>query len=504
MIIVKVDEPGSLWSFSVDTSSGPREFIIRHDKTLRVFRKQTSADKREADVVWRFDMMQRLGSSQHNVACCCITSWKDMLFVSTSNGVDEAHTSVPAPSAPSFFAMNKQSGEVLWTSNLPGANIHHGQWSAPAVGVLGGVPQVVFCGGDGYVYSFHAEKWRDFQPQLLWKFDTNAKDSVLELGGRGTRNDPIAIPVLYDNKVFVSTGQDPEHGEGVACIWCIDATRKLDGSDVSPHKVVDSKGQVIPHRRISNLHTWHETRLAGGYVEGTLDKSILDEYLRGVLANQGVSSLGMTVTPIVRGAEWKLITGTVPPETMYVWKRPHISSLGQREYQYILATPRGERLIDNPDSAAVWKYERFDHDGNGKFDFQDQMHRSISSPAINDGLLFCPDFSGLFHCLDVKTGRPYWTCDFLAACWATPLIADGHVFIGDEDGDIAIFRLSEDASRARVAAKPDEKGKINPLEFQPTLEINMGNAVYCTPIAANGVLYIANKDHLFAIEKSDK
>jgi hypothetical protein len=27
----------------------------------------------------------------------------------------------------------------------------------------------------------------------------------------------------------------------------------------------------------------------------------------------------------------------------------------------------------------------------------------------------------------------------------------------------------------------------------------MGNAVYSTPIVANGVLYIANKDHVFAI-----
>src|SRR4029079_10381942 len=123
------------------------------------------------------------------------------------------------------------------------------------------------------------------QPQLLWKFDTNAKDAVLELGGRGTRNDPLAIPVLYDNKVFVSTGQDPEHGEGLACIWCIDATRKLDGSDVSPHKVVDAKGHVIPHRRISNLHTWHETRFWLGDVGGALDKGIIGAGMHQLLAN---------------------------------------------------------------------------------------------------------------------------------------------------------------------------------------------------------------------------
>src|SRR5262249_48772370 len=153
---------------------------------------------------------------------CSITSWGNTLFINTSNGVDEAHHSVAAPLAPSFFAMDKRTGQVLWTSNLPGANILHGQWSAPAVGVLGGVPQVIFGGGDGWVYSFHAERWTGQQPQLLWKFDINFKDAQLELGGRGTRNEPFAMPVIYDNKVYITTGQDPEHGEGTGCIWCID------------------------------------------------------------------------------------------------------------------------------------------------------------------------------------------------------------------------------------------------------------------------------------------
>ena len=43
-------------------------------------------------------------------------------------------------------ALDKWVGNVVWRSNLPGNNVHHGNWSSPAVGVLGGVPQVV-----GYV-----------------------------------------------------------------------------------------------------------------------------------------------------------------------------------------------------------------------------------------------------------------------------------------------------------------------------------------------------------------
>jgi outer membrane protein assembly factor BamB len=104
--------------------------------------------------------------------------------------------------------------------------------------------------------------------------------------------------------------------------------------------------------------------------------------------------------------------------------------------------------------------------------------------AIKQGLLFVADFSGLFHCLDVKTGQPLWTHDMLAASWGSPLLADGKVYIGDEDGDISVFDLSR------------EKNLLG--------EVNMGNSVYSTPIAIGDTLYIANKSHLFAIRQGAK
>ena len=51
---------------------------------------------------------------------CSVTSWGDILFVNTSNGVDEAHITIPAPEAPSFMAMDKNTGKVYWTDNSPG------------------------------------------------------------------------------------------------------------------------------------------------------------------------------------------------------------------------------------------------------------------------------------------------------------------------------------------------------------------------------------------------
>jgi outer membrane protein assembly factor BamB len=111
------------------------------------------------------------------------------------------------------------------------------------------------------------------------------------------------------------------------------------------------------------------------------------------------------------------------------------------------------------------------------------MHRTCGTVAIQDGLLFVADFSGLVHCLDAKTGAVHWTHDMLAASWGSPLIADGKVFVGDEDGDVTVFAVAP--------------------ELEVLAEVIMGNAVYSTPVAANGTLYISNKTHLFAIALPD-
>jgi outer membrane protein assembly factor BamB len=355
----------------------------------------------------------------------------------------------------------------------------------------------VFCGGDGWIYSFHAEKWQGSRPTLLWKFDTNAKDAVTMLGGRGTRSEPLAPPVLFDDKVFVTIGQDPEHGEGHGRVWCIDATKKLDGSDVSPQLVVNAQGKPVPPRREKNIQLWEEQKVWAKNLAPELDKEIATaahyQYFLG-----GHAGGEMAIKTLTPGFAWELqcrIEGK--EEKRYVWKRHQVDKFGELEEAYVLARPTGERIVENPDSAVVWKYERFDRDGDAKFDFEEEMHRSISSPVIHGDLVFCVDFSGLVHCLDRRTGKPHWTCDLLAACWSTPLIADGRLFVADEDGDVAIFNVSADPDKAGVKAEVEAKGRIGHL---PANEINMSNSIYGNPVAANGVLYIANKTHLFALQ----
>lgn len=144
----------------------------------------------------------------------------------------------------------------------------------------------------------------------------------------------------------------------------------------------------------------------------------------------------------------------------------------------------GHKLIANPDSAVVWHYAAEDLDADGQHDFEETFHRSWGSPVIRDGLLVVADFSGLVHCLDVDSGKPFWTYDLLASCWASPLIADGKIFVADEDGEIAILELDQ---------------QLNLLA-----EVECGDSIYTTPIAAGSTLYVATRRSLLAIETANE
>jgi len=105
--------------------------------------------------------------------------------------------------------------------------------------------------------------------------------------------------------------------------------------------------------------------------------------------------------------------------------------------------------------------------------------RTMSTVAVADGLVYAADLAGMFYCIDASTGQALWTHDLKSAMWGSPMLVDGKVYIGDENEHINIF------------AHGRQKKVINVVE--------MGEPIYATPIAANGVLYVATKSKLYAL-----
>lgn len=304
------------------------------------FKDEEHTSETDGDVIWKLNMYDDLGVFPHNMAATSPLIVGDILFVNTSNGVDESHVNIPSPRSPSFLAINRKTGEVLWEDRSPGRNILHGQWSSPAYGDIGGKKQVVFAGGDGWLRSFVPESG-----ELIWEFDANPKESEWKQG-RGDRNNIIATPVVHEDRIYFAVGQDPEHGEGVGHLWAID----------------------------------------------------------------------------------------------------------------------GSGSGDVTESAVVWHHP---------------FRRTISTVAIDNGVLYAANFSGFLHALDVESGKLLWEYDMLAAVWGSPYVVDGRVMIGDEDGDLSIVKTGR--------------------EMEVLAEISFGNTIYSTPVVANGTLYVMTRSHLYAI-----
>ncbi len=196
---------------------------LHASKNTGPFKSEKYTGEGDADFVWIDDLIGMLGVNPHNLAASSPVGAGDLIFVVTGNGIDELHEKLVAPQAPAFIAVEKSTGKVVWQRNDPDEHILHGQWSSPAYGLVGGKPQVVFAGGDGWCYAFEPKTGAP-----LWKFNLNPEGTTWKANGSGDRNNIVATPVIFDNKVFLAVGDDPENGVGPGHLYAIDATKAGD------------------------------------------------------------------------------------------------------------------------------------------------------------------------------------------------------------------------------------------------------------------------------------
>jgi outer membrane protein assembly factor BamB len=105
----------------------------------------------------------------------------------------------------------------------------------------------------------------------------------------------------------------------------------------------------------------------------------------------------------------------------------------------------------------------------------------MATPAVYNGLVFIADMGRKIRCIDAATGRQYWEQEAAGDFWASPLIADGKVYIGTKKGDFWVL----DATR--------EKKVRGTMDFKKSIS--------GTATAANGTLYVATMTNLYALRK---
>ena len=96
------------------------------------------------------------------------------------------------------------------------------------------------------------------------------------------------------------------------------------------------------------------------------------------------------------------------------------------------------------------------------------------------------DAGGILHCVDAKTGKPYWTHETLGGI-SSVLIFGKHIY-ACHNRVMSVFRLSGDPTIAMENGEPFRKS-------------TMGSNIYGTPVLSNNVLYVPTMfdAQLFAI-----
>ncbi|MDB5354275.1 MAG: outer rane biosis protein BamB, partial [Phycisphaerales bacterium] len=109
----------------------------------------------------------------------------------------------------------------------------------------------------------------------------------------------------------------------------------------------------------------------------------------------------------------------------------------------------------------------------------EKIGRSVSTASVTDGLVYVAELTGLIHCLDAATGQEVWNHDTEGHIWSSTLVADGKVYIGNENGLLTIL------------ASGREKKVLGTIDFK--------DAIYSTPVVANGVMYVGTAANLYAV-----
>lgn len=120
-------------------------------------------------------------------------------------------------------------------------------------------------------------------------------------------------------------------------------------------------------------------------------------------------------------------------------------------------------------SGCIWTYDGID--------------RTIATAAVAGGLVYLADIGGRMHCVDADTGKPCWVYETKAETWGGPLVADGKLFFGNQK---EFFVMA-------AGRTPKVLGRMH-----------LGTPICSTPIAANGVLYVASQRYLWAVQSVKK
>lgn len=109
----------------------------------------------------------------------------------------------------------------------------------------------------------------------------------------------------------------------------------------------------------------------------------------------------------------------------------------------------------------------------------DEFLPEVSSPLAINGLLYIATSYGVLACYDVKSGEKLWSQEYGGSFYASPVYADGKVYITDMTGKTYIVKATRDY---QLVGSPE-----------------LGEKAVCSPIFQDGKVYLRGMNNLYCI-----
>ena len=334
-----------------------------------------------------------------------------------------------------IYSLDKRTGKINWErtayEGVPRARRHVKATQANSTPATDGKTVVALMGSEG-LYAY------DFAGKLLWKQD-------LGILNPGLAGDPTSewghssSPIIYRDLVIVQC--DKHKGSFIAAYSLKDGkqawrTTRDELPSWSPPAIYEGKGRRT--ELITN---------ASNFIRG-YDPQTGKELWR--FSNNATQV--QTPTPVIAG-DMIILTGGYPGNRPVVAIRPGASG--------------DISLKEGEESSPALAY---------------RLSRGSSytgTPLVYNDLMYISGDNGVLRVFEAKTGKQLYEQRLTGTFSASPVAADGKVYLASEDGDVFVLRAG--AAYELLATNP------------------MGEPLMATPAISDGMLIIRSQGHVYAI-----
>lgn len=353
--------------------------------------------------------------------------WRDVIFLNTAEG-DELQ----------LWCVDRNQGAMLWKRKLGTGNVKMRKHNMSSPSPVTDGQQVWVMTGTGVLKAF------DFKGNELW-----AREIQKDYGKFGLNWGYASSPLLYEDSLYVPV---------------------LHGMRT------DEPSYVLRIDKKTGKTLWRVERPTNAIQESP------DAYTTPALLRYG-----RTTEIVITGGD--CVTGHDPATGKELWRVNGLNPENHPFYRIVASPIVVDGVVYSPSRVkpivAIKPGGRGDITGTHKL-WSFDRGPDVPTPVSDGKYFYSFDDRGVVWCLDAKTGAVVWGPQRIksATYSASPVLADGKLYITNEDGLTTVLRAGD--------------------KFEVLAENDLKDYCLSSPAISDGQIFIRTTGHLYCIGKRVK